>query len=93
MIFKLSFELVDATKGSSGAIGIKKDTHRMTQTNKAFVHFSHVWINKTLLTRVSYPKKKKGHQVNGDITHIYMITKQLRLLNQYFSSINIFMLE
>ena len=39
MALKLSFELVDAAKGSGGAIRKKEETHRMVETNRAFAHF------------------------------------------------------
>ncbi|GFP81518.1 30S ribosomal protein s7 chloroplastic, partial [Phtheirospermum japonicum] len=35
--FKLSFELVDAAKGSGDTI--KKETHKMAETNRAFAYF------------------------------------------------------
>ncbi|MBA0754559.1 hypothetical protein Gogos_020210, partial [Gossypium gossypioides] len=39
MAFKLSFELVDAAKGSGDTIRKKEETHRMAEANRAFVHF------------------------------------------------------
>ncbi|XVF50370.1 hypothetical protein PTKIN_Ptkin04bG0092700 [Pterospermum kingtungense] len=39
MAFKLSFELVDAAKGSGDAIHKKEDTYRMAEANRAFTHF------------------------------------------------------
>ncbi|RZC65339.1 hypothetical protein C5167_009029 [Papaver somniferum] len=39
MAFKLSFELVDAAKGSGDAIRKKEETHRMAEANRAFAHF------------------------------------------------------
>nr|YP_009407301.1 ribosomal protein S7 [Drosera regia]YP_009407307.1 ribosomal protein S7 [Drosera regia]ASA46225.1 ribosomal protein S7 [Drosera regia]ASA46260.1 ribosomal protein S7 [Drosera regia] len=39
MAFKLSSELVDAAKGSGGAIDKKKETHEMAEKNRAFAHF------------------------------------------------------
>ncbi|VAI75355.1 unnamed protein product [Triticum turgidum subsp. durum] len=39
MAFKLSSELVDATKGSGGAIRKKEVTHRMVEANRALAHF------------------------------------------------------
>nr|YP_009628314.1 ribosomal protein S7 [Greenwayodendron suaveolens]QBO27031.1 ribosomal protein S7 [Greenwayodendron suaveolens] len=39
MAFKLSSELVDAAKGSGGAIRKKEETHRMAEANRAFAHF------------------------------------------------------
>ncbi|KAJ9181111.1 hypothetical protein P3X46_009277 [Hevea brasiliensis] len=39
MVFKLSFELVDAAKGSGDAIRKKEETHRVEEANKAFAHF------------------------------------------------------
>ena len=39
MAFKLSSELVDAAKGSGGAIRKKEATHRMAEANRAFAHF------------------------------------------------------
>ncbi|KAF1876716.1 hypothetical protein Lal_00031529 [Lupinus albus] len=39
MAFKLSFELVDAAKGSGDAIRKKEETHRMAEENRAFAHF------------------------------------------------------
>ncbi|CAN6453899.1 unnamed protein product [Victoria cruziana] len=39
MAFKLSSELVDATRGSGDAICKKKETHRMAEANRAFAHF------------------------------------------------------
>ncbi|MBA0799224.1 hypothetical protein Gohar_009753, partial [Gossypium harknessii] len=38
MAFKLSFELVDAAKGSDDAIRKKEETHRMAEANRAFAH-------------------------------------------------------
>ena len=37
--FKLSFELVDAPKGSGDAIRKKEETPRMAEANRAFAHF------------------------------------------------------
>ncbi|KAJ1256099.1 hypothetical protein BS78_K082900 [Paspalum vaginatum] len=37
--FKLSSELVDAGKGSGGAIPKKEVTHRMAKANRALAHF------------------------------------------------------
>ena len=34
--FKLSFELVDAAKGSGVVVRKKEETHRMAEANKAF---------------------------------------------------------
>ncbi|VAH75110.1 unnamed protein product [Triticum turgidum subsp. durum] len=39
MAFKLSSELVDAAKGSGGAIRKKEATHRMAEANRALAHF------------------------------------------------------
>ncbi|VAH67870.1 unnamed protein product [Triticum turgidum subsp. durum] len=39
MAFKLSSELVDAAKGSGGAICRKEATHRMAEANRALAHF------------------------------------------------------
>nr|YP_010965733.1 ribosomal protein S7 [Opuntia aureispina]YP_010965965.1 ribosomal protein S7 [Opuntia chisosensis]YP_010966039.1 ribosomal protein S7 [Opuntia chlorotica]YP_010966695.1 ribosomal protein S7 [Opuntia macrocentra]WNM91816.1 ribosomal protein S7 [Opuntia aureispina]WNM92121.1 ribosomal protein S7 [Opuntia chisosensis]WNM92195.1 ribosomal protein S7 [Opuntia chlorotica]WNM92925.1 ribosomal protein S7 [Opuntia macrocentra] len=39
MAFKLSSELVDATKGRGGAIRKKEQTHRMAEANRALAHF------------------------------------------------------
>ncbi|KAI4999021.1 hypothetical protein ZWY2020_057481, partial [Hordeum vulgare] len=39
MAFKLSSELVDAAKGSGGAIRKKEVTHRMAEANRALAHF------------------------------------------------------
>jgi small subunit ribosomal protein S7 len=39
MVFKLSFELVDAAKGSGDAIRKKEETHRMAEANTTFAHF------------------------------------------------------
>nr|WDY86026.1 rps7 [Hebecarpa punctata] len=39
MALKLSSELVDAAKGSGGAIRKKEETHRMAEANRAFAHF------------------------------------------------------
>ena len=39
MAFKLSSELVDAAKGSGGAIRKKEETHRMAEENRALAHF------------------------------------------------------
>lgn len=39
MAFKLSSELLDAVKGSGGAIRKKEETHRMAEANRAFAHF------------------------------------------------------
>nr|GEU81558.1 cytochrome f, plastidic [Tanacetum cinerariifolium] len=37
--FKLSFELVDAAKGSGDAICKREETHRMAEENRDFAHF------------------------------------------------------
>ena len=39
MAFKLSYELVDAAKGSGDAIRNKEETHRMAEANRVFAHF------------------------------------------------------
>ncbi|XP_047257904.1 30S ribosomal protein S7, chloroplastic-like [Capsicum annuum] len=39
MAFKLSFELVDAAKGSGDAICKKEKTHKIAEANRAFAHF------------------------------------------------------
>ncbi|VAH45601.1 unnamed protein product [Triticum turgidum subsp. durum] len=39
MAFKLSSKLVDAAKGSGGAIRKKEATHRMADENRALAHF------------------------------------------------------
>uniref|UniRef100_A0A7N0UWP7 Small ribosomal subunit protein uS7 domain-containing protein n=1 Tax=Kalanchoe fedtschenkoi TaxID=63787 RepID=A0A7N0UWP7_KALFE len=39
MAFKLSYELVDAVKGSGDAKHKKEETHRMAEANRAFAHF------------------------------------------------------
>uniref|UniRef100_A0ACD6AMS4 Uncharacterized protein n=1 Tax=Avena sativa TaxID=4498 RepID=A0ACD6AMS4_AVESA len=39
MAFKISSELVDAAKGSGGAIRKKEATHRMAEANRALAHF------------------------------------------------------
>nr|QFG71106.1 ribosomal protein S7 [Mammillaria supertexta] len=39
MAFKLSSELVDAAKGSGGAIRKKEETHRIAKANRALAHF------------------------------------------------------
>uniref|UniRef100_A0A4Y5RBR6 Small ribosomal subunit protein uS7c n=1 Tax=Heptacodium miconioides TaxID=137004 RepID=A0A4Y5RBR6_9DIPS len=39
MAFKLSSELVDATKEKGGAINKKKETRRMAEANRALAHF------------------------------------------------------
>nr|QWX89977.1 ribosomal protein S7 [Aeginetia indica] len=39
MAFRLSYELVDAAKGSGDAIRKKEDTHKMAEANRAFAHF------------------------------------------------------
>ncbi|KAK3411687.1 hypothetical protein EUGRSUZ_I00426 [Eucalyptus grandis] len=39
MAFKLSFGLVDATKGSGNGIHKREETHRMVEANRAFVRF------------------------------------------------------
>nr|YP_010737213.1 ribosomal protein S7 [Drosera capensis]YP_010737259.1 ribosomal protein S7 [Drosera capensis]WEQ03472.1 ribosomal protein S7 [Drosera capensis]WEQ03518.1 ribosomal protein S7 [Drosera capensis] len=38
MAFKLSSELVDASKGRGGAIDKKKETEKMAEKNRAFAH-------------------------------------------------------
>jgi len=43
MFFKLSSKLVDAAKGSGGAIHKKEATHRMTEANRALAHFSLIY--------------------------------------------------
>ncbi|KAH1108893.1 hypothetical protein J1N35_012661 [Gossypium stocksii] len=37
--FKLSFELMDATKGNGNAIRKKEETHRMAEANRTFAYF------------------------------------------------------
>nr|WRP99194.1 ribosomal protein S7 [Amorphophallus muelleri]WRP99208.1 ribosomal protein S7 [Amorphophallus muelleri] len=39
MAFKLSSELVDAAKGSGGAIRKKEETYKMAEANRTFAHF------------------------------------------------------
>jgi small subunit ribosomal protein S7 len=39
MAFNLSSELMDAAKGSGGAIRKKEETHRIAEANRAFAHF------------------------------------------------------
>ncbi|GLR00161.1 30S ribosomal protein S7 [Dyella mobilis] len=39
MAFKLSSELVDASKGRGDAIRKKEETHRMAEANRALAHF------------------------------------------------------
>ncbi|CAN6453967.1 unnamed protein product [Victoria cruziana] len=39
MAFKLSSELVDATRQSGDATRKKEETHRMAEANRAFAHF------------------------------------------------------
>ncbi|KAL8197672.1 hypothetical protein R6Q57_024320 [Mikania cordata] len=39
MASKLSYELVDAAKGSGDAIRKREETHRMAEENRAFAHF------------------------------------------------------
>lgn len=39
MVFKLSFELVDAVRRSGDAIHKKEESHRMAEANKVFAHF------------------------------------------------------
>nr|YP_010411751.1 ribosomal protein S7 [Lophophora diffusa]URP30845.1 ribosomal protein S7 [Lophophora diffusa] len=39
MAFKLSSELVDAAKGSGGAIRKKEETYRIAEANRALAHF------------------------------------------------------
>jgi len=39
MAEKLSAELLDAARGSGGAVKKKEDTHRMAESNKMFAHF------------------------------------------------------
>jgi len=36
---RLSFELVDASKGSGDATCKKEETHRVAEANRAFAHF------------------------------------------------------
>lgn len=39
MEIKLAHELIDASKGTGGAVKKKEDTHKMAEANKAFAHF------------------------------------------------------
>ena len=39
MAEKLAAELLDAARGSGGAVKKKEDTHRMAESNKMFAHF------------------------------------------------------
>ena len=39
MIEKLAAELMDAAKGTGGAVKKKEDTHRMAEANRAFAHY------------------------------------------------------
>ncbi|GFQ01115.1 30S ribosomal protein s7 chloroplastic, partial [Phtheirospermum japonicum] len=39
MAFKLSYELMDAAKGSGDAIRKKEDTHKTGEANRAFTDF------------------------------------------------------
>jgi small subunit ribosomal protein S7 len=40
MVFKLSYELIDADKDNGNVIQRKEETHRMVEANRAFAHFS-----------------------------------------------------
>jgi small subunit ribosomal protein S7 len=39
MMDKLASELLDAARGSGGAVKKKEDTHRMAESNKMFAHY------------------------------------------------------
>ena len=39
MEVKLAHELIDASKGTGGAVKKKEDTHKMVEANRAFAHF------------------------------------------------------
>ena len=39
MDVKLANEIIDASKGTGGAVKKKEDTHKMAEANKAFAHF------------------------------------------------------
>ncbi len=39
MDIKLANEIIDASKGTGGAVKKKEDTHKMAEANKAFAHF------------------------------------------------------
>ena len=39
MDLKLANEIIDASKGTGGAVKKKEDTHKMAEANKAFAHF------------------------------------------------------
>ncbi len=39
MELKLANEIIDASKGTGGAVKKKEDTHKMAEANKAFAHF------------------------------------------------------
>jgi ribosomal protein S7 len=41
MAFKLSYELMDATKGNGNVIGRKEKTHKMAEANIT----SHIFVN------------------------------------------------
>lgn len=39
MDIKLANEIIDASKGTGGAVKKKEDTHKMAEANRAFAHF------------------------------------------------------
>ena len=39
MDVKLANEIIDASKGTGGAVKKKEDTHKMAEANKAFAHY------------------------------------------------------
>ena len=39
MDVKLANEIIEASKGTGGAVKKKEDTHKMAEANKAFAHF------------------------------------------------------
>lgn len=39
MDIRLANEIIDASKGTGGAVKKKEDTHKMAEANKAFAHF------------------------------------------------------
>ncbi|KAI5658737.1 hypothetical protein M9H77_27530 [Catharanthus roseus] len=57
MTFKLSFELVDAAKGSGDAIRKREETHRMAEANRDFAHFPPEYFSICSYLLSEYTKK------------------------------------
>ena len=76
MAFKLSSELVDAAKGSGGAIRKKEATHRMAEANRALAHFRSS-MNRIYVCRHMDPYISIGKEsIEGESDDIFLETNK-----------------